>query len=177
MTFAYQFEPADWTAFSLHYLKNSPTHRRQRLRARFWFLATFLALALILFFETEKDRGFVVCLSVIGVVGFFAYPKVYDDTVMKRMGKYVDDPDNAKLWGRQTVTLSAEGIRLARATAESRLAWSNVVRLAEAPDHLFIYIAAAEAIVVPRRSLEGASFEDVRGQLRQYMGNATPSTG
>jgi len=43
MTFTYQFEPADWIAFSLHYLRNSRTHHRQRLRARFWFLAAFLA--------------------------------------------------------------------------------------------------------------------------------------
>jgi hypothetical protein len=177
MTFTYQFEPADWIAFSLHYLRNSRTHHRQRLRARFWFLAAFLALSLILFFETEKDRGLVINFSVVGVVGFFAYPKVYDDAVMKRMRKYGDDPDNAKWWGRQTVTFSAEGIRICRSTAESRLAWSNVVRLAETPDHLFVYISAAEAIVVPRRSLEGASFEDVRRQLQQYVTSTTSATG
>ena len=177
MTFTYQFEPADWIAFNVHYLKNSRVHQRQRFWACFGVVVGFLALGLVVLLAREKDVGLAISLSVIGVVMFFAYPKVYDDSILKRIKKTVDDPDNAKTFGRETVTLTPEGFHTSRPGAEATIAWDNVLKLAETPDHIFLYLSAVNAIVIPRRSLEGASFEAAKRQLQQYMGMAAPAPG
>lgn len=176
MTFAYQFEAADWIAFNVHYLKNSRVCRRQRFRARMGFLFALLTFSLVLVFTAEKGVGFAICLSVVGIVGFLAYPSVHDDSAMKRIRKLADEPDNTKVFGTVMMTLSPEGLRASRPGAETTLAWSRILKLVETTDHIFLYVSALDAIIIPRRSIEGASFEDVRTRLREYTGN-TASAG
>jgi len=129
-----------------------------------------LLSGVIVFLAGEKDVGFAVTGCVIAAVVFFAYPKVYDDSTLKGIKKTVGDPDNMKVFGRQSVTLSSEGIHVSGTEAETRLAWDHIVKLAETPDYLFLYTSAVAAIIIPRRSLQGASFEEVRIQLRAYTG-------
>jgi hypothetical protein len=173
MTFTFSFEPADWIDFNAHHLKNSRIHRRQRFWARMGFLSAFLVLSLVLVLTEEKGLGFAVCFSVVGVVGFLAYPSVYDDSVMKRIRRLADDPDNMKVFGTVSMTLSPEGLRVSRPGEETALAWSRVLRLVETADHVFLYVSALDAIIIPRRSLEGVSFDGVNSKLREYVGKAT----
>jgi hypothetical protein len=168
VTFTYQLEAADCIAFNLHYMKNSRVYRRDRFRAGLGGLVAFLVFGLALFFARGWDLELAIAFSVIGVVMFFAFPKVYDDSNLKSLKRTLNDPDNAKAFARQTVTLAPEGFYTSRPGAEATTAWDNILKLAETPDHLFLYLSAAYAIIIPRRSLEGASFEDVRDQIRRY---------
>jgi len=170
MTFTYQLEAADWIAFNVHCLKNSRVHRRQRFWTCLGVPSAILVLGLIGSLVIQKDSGFAIASCVICVVVFFAYPKVYDDSILKRLKRIMDDPENTKAFGRQTVTLSPDGYHSSRPGAEATIAWDHVVRLAETSDHVFLYLSAIDAIVIPRRSVEGASFEDVKARLCEYVG-------
>lgn len=142
MTFTYQFEKADWIAFSIYHLKNSRVHQRERFWVRVGVSIGLLLFGLIVFLVGEKDVGYVIGSCVAAVIVFFAYPRVYDDSTLKRIRKTVGDPDNTKMFGTQSVTLSLEGIHMSQTGAEANIAWDNTIKLAETSDYLFLYTSA-----------------------------------
>lgn len=178
MTFAYQFEKPDWTAFCLYHVEDSRAYRKQRFWSRFLLIPVALLFVLRGFLDQERDFAFGLTFFVVALVWFFAWPKVSDTSNMNRIKKTVEDPENTRVFGKRTMTLTPEGIHVSRPGAESTIAWDNVVKVVESQDHIFVYMSTIEAIVIPRLSLEGASFEDVKNQIQRHhagSGAAAPT--
>ena len=175
MTFSYDFNKADWMAFSEYYLRHSALHRRWRFWSRFGFVPVAILFLLGGFLDPQKDLGWVISFGIVGVVFFFAYPRVYDHQALTRVRKDIENPENAKAIGRQTMTLLPECIRVCGPGAESTVSWDRIVKVVGTEDHLFVHLSAAAAIVIPRLSLQGASFEEVKARFEQQVGETTPA--
>lgn len=168
MTFECEFSPEDWLAFGIYDREHSRLCRRQRFWLRFTFMpiaAVFIGDALL---NRERDPGLAVMFLIVAIAWFFVYPAVYDDSILKKMKKVVEDPRNTKLFGKRTTTLTPEHVYQQWPGGESTVMWDNVIEVAGTKDHVFIYVSTVEAIVIPRMSLKGVSFEDLRIKCDEY---------
>jgi hypothetical protein len=168
MTFECEFSPEDWLAFGVYDREHSRLCRRQRFWLRFAFTpiaAVFIGDALL---YRQRDPGLAVLFLIVAVVWFFVYPAVYDDSIRKKMRKVVEDPRNTKLFGKQTTTLTPEHVHQGSPGGESTITWDNVIEVAGTKDYVFLYTSTVHAIVIPRLSLKGVSFEDVRIKCDEY---------
>jgi hypothetical protein len=168
MTFEHEFSPEDWLAFGVYDREHSRLCRRQRFWLRFAFLpiaAVFIGDALL---HRERDPGLAVLFLIVTVLWFVLYPMVYDDSIRKKMKKVVGDPRNTKVFGKCTTTLTPEHVYQRSPRGESTIPWDNVMEVAGTKDYVFLYISTVEAIVMPRMSLKGISFEGLRSKCDEY---------
>jgi hypothetical protein len=172
MTFEYEFSPVDWLAFSVYHRQHSPAHRRQRFWLRFAFMpvgAIFIVDALL---GRQTDPGLALTFVVVTIVWFFLYPKVYDNSATKGIRKTVEDPENARVFGRRTATLTPESLHLRWSGGESTILWDSVLKVAGSQDYIFVYSSTIAAVIIPRLSLQGISFEDLKANIEQYHSGA-----
>lgn len=172
MTFECEFGPEDWLAFGMYDREHSRVCRRQR----FWLRFAFMLIAAVLMGDAlvnrGRDSGLAIMFLIVAIVWFFVYPAVYDDSILKKMKKVVGDPRNTKLFGKRTTTLTPEHVYQRWSGGESTVVWTSVIEVAGTEDYVFIYISTVEAIVIPRLSLKGVSFEDLKTKLDEYYGAA-----
>jgi len=169
MIFSYQLEEADWMAFNAHHRQHSKGHGRYRWLARFAVLPIPLFLVILGMVRPPTDWGLVVVFAGVGVICFLFYPRVLDNAALRQAGRAAGDPANLHCLGQKTVTLSPEQMHVQAAGEESTIAWSNVVKVERTDDHIFVYLSTIEAIVIPRASLEDASFDEVWTKVNAYL--------
>lgn len=176
MEFSYQFDESTWLAFNEHNLRYSPIHRRTRFWSRFVIIPIALVFIVHDYFAKDEVVGLTITFSVIAVFWFFLYPKVYNNSVMKKVKKIVRDEKNRSRFEKQTFEITPEHIHWFSAGGESTVNWDKIVSVTETDDYIFIYISTVEAIIIPHKSLEGASFEDVKSKVNEYFGKRTANS-
>jgi hypothetical protein len=120
-----------------------------------------------------RDRAAEVAAMVALLAGFVIsllfFPEAWEHYYVKRFEILVNHPDNVNKFGKKTMTLTAEHIRVLESGAEMILAWDRVVRVARTDGHLFIYTSAVDGLAIQHASLEGASFDEVWTRLNECL--------
>ncbi len=169
VTFSYQLDEADWRTFSAHHRQHSQGHGQRRWLARFAVLSIPLFLMILGLVRPPMDWDLVAIFTAVGVIGFLFYPRILDSAAMRQAGRVASDPANVHCLGQKTVTLSPEGLQVRGVGVEASIAWTHVVKAERTGDHIFIYMSVAEALVVSRVSLEGATFDDLWIRVNEYL--------
>jgi hypothetical protein len=73
-------------------------------------------------------------------------------TTKKRILRMIDEGSNDSLFGPRTMTLSESGVEEISDMGESRSSWRSVEKIDETADHIYIYISAVNAYLVPIRA-------------------------
>jgi hypothetical protein len=166
MTFSYRLDKADYLAFHRYRIAGMYLRGGSRVWSLRGFALLTFALALI---EWYSGRPSAAAGLVMGGGATLLFPRAYWGLVVGRFRRIVNDPQNAHLLGRKTLTLTPEGLHIADAGEAGYLAWGNIVRAARTEDHIFLFFSTLQAVVIPRASLEGASFETVWTTTTTYL--------
>ena len=70
-------------------------------------------------------------------------------------------PDEMFL-GRHRLEFGADGIDDATASASGRMDWSNVSRVEETPEHLYVVLGTLQGVIIPKRGQDAGTLEAVR---------------
>ena len=169
MTFSCRFEKADWVAFYRHQHRRSWGFRKPRL----WLRCAVVLIAAVVVFIALRDplggAAQMVMISLVFLASLQAFPEAWEYCFVKRFERVVDHPDNARVVGSATMALTPERLHVQGDGAESTVAWAKVVRAERTEAHLFLYVSTIQAIVIPRASLEGASFDEVWTKVNEYL--------
>jgi hypothetical protein len=175
MTFSCRFEPADWIAFYRHYLRSSWRHRRPRWRTTIAFAAVVALLIVWAFRDQEPEVAMVIGI-IAGLLGStLFFPQTWEHCLVNRFEATVAHPDNARKFGRQTMTITPEHLHVSEPGIETVTTWDRLIRVDRTQDHIFVYAAAVEAHIIPRASLEGPSFDEVWTKINQYLAASRPT--
>lgn len=166
MTFSYRLDKADYLAFHRYRIAGMYLRGGSRVWSLRGFALLTFALALV---EWHSGRPSAAAGLVMGGGATLLFPRVYWGLVVGRFRRIVNDPQNAHLLGHKTLTLTPEGLHIADAGGEGYLGWRNIVRAARTEDHIFLFFSIAQAVVIPRASLEGVSFEAVWTTAITYL--------
>jgi len=172
MELEYRVEEGDLLAFLDHHMQHSDAARTIRRRQTYGYAVLFAVFGLVFWFfgETALAGAFLV----LGPVWVAWWPVRARQIYRKQaLAMYREGP-NPLFEGPHVLTLDDAGLVATTPRAEARFALTNVQRVVETPDYLFVYLGAMQAFIVPRRRVSKGDVTAFAAQLQRLAG-AKPS--
>jgi len=120
----------------------------------FWLSATF---------GIGYEIGAIASILVIGIVIAITL-KGYNSLLLPER----HDPES-KLWGSQDFTFSGDGVHIETAYSRTSLGWNAFVKARDTSEHIFLFVDARMAHIVPKRALSLEALEKLLRALRSHM--------
>ena len=162
MTIEFEITKEDLSASSFYHNRHSPTARRQYLRG--WLVPPLIWLLFFIVICHLADQGrgkllqtFIDLFPLFCFVPLYLlyYPWAYRRKVRKIIAVMVGEGHNRGLLGHHRVTISEEGISDSNEFGQTSRVWRGVEKVVVADEHVYVYINALAAIIVPRRAFAG----------------------
>lgn len=115
------------------------------------------ALAIVIFLIAGADLMLLLCeivfLLAASVIGYFCYPNIVRKNIRKQIGKL---RQQGKLPYAEEAEIEFGDNEIIENTPTSTkcIAYRDVLSVQEAEEHIYVYIGAVEAIILPRCCLE-----------------------
>ena len=85
-------------------------------------------------------------------------------------------PEEARRWlaeapgvlGHHKLSVGSSGFKVAGDHSSSEMRWSMIAKVQCTESHLFAFTGPMNAVIIPRQSLQGASFEEVRSAFLRH---------
>jgi len=171
----------DYADFSAYVYKR-PELRRRRYRSHLRFavlmivvLFAYLAwqtwggnrpnwgLMLPVYFE-----GLAVGLGILALLAL-AYEFVLPGLVRMNTRRMLAKRPDGLFLGRHQLVFGPAGIDDTVAGASGQLAWGDVRRVEETPQHLYVILGTLQGVIIPKRGQDAATLDAVRAQLREHV--------
>lgn len=176
MTFEYHTTVDDVIAFNLYHFQHSPAARRQIQIARAAISAGTGVITLILCAAITRGTLLPLVLALgiaAGAFLFAIYPGIVRATLRKNIRNMLREGRNQTMVGPQRQTFTPEQITSSSSVGSATLSWATVERIAKTDTHIFVYLSAISAIMLPRRIFPSdAAYQECDTTLRQYQQEA-----
>ena len=149
MTIEFRLGEEDLLAFSEYHLDHSPSSREARRRQTYGYAVLLAVFGLVFMFFGEA--ALAIAFLVLGPLWIAYWPWRLKQIQREQLLRVVPGGQNPALEGLVSLGLDDEGLTCANATSQSRMSFAAVHGVTDTPDHLFIYLGAVQAIVIPRR--------------------------
>jgi hypothetical protein len=150
----------DQVAFNLHYLLHTPSGRRLHQARRTVPALTLPLLGLLVAWLMQTPIPAVLALMT-AATWWWSWPAVMRSSVRRNVQSLLQSSRNLLFWGDQWVAVTPREVRRRTAWCYVSVLWAAVERLDVTDQHVFIFIAANAAFVVPLRD-----FPDAAAQLQ-----------
>lgn len=171
----------DYAEFAA-YVYRRPELRRRRYRSHLRFAVLMIvALLAYLIWQTWDGNGpdwgrilpvyfegLAVGLGILALLALayeFALPPLVRMNTRRMLKKQPDD----LFLGQHRLDFGPEGISDTTATASGRMDWSDIRRVEETPQHLYVILGTLQGVIIPKRGQDAATLEAVRAQLRAHV--------
>lgn len=171
----------DYADFAAYVYKR-PELRRRRYRSHLRFgVLMIVALLAYLIWQTWDGKGpnwgallpvyfqgLAVGLGILALLAL-AYEYVLPGLVrMNTRRMLAKQPDTLYL-GRHELDFGPHGVTDTTATASGHMAWSDVRRVEETPEHLYVILGTLQGVIIPKRGQDAATLRAVRAQMRAHV--------
>jgi hypothetical protein len=159
----YEVVPQDLIQFMLFHHKNSPTTRSQLFRAMVYMSIAFFIAVLLMAWWAERQPAMwwgVAALAIFGMIRVALMPANHRRKLRSAIERMSREGRNLTLFGPRRVSMSPAFLSYASPYTQSLMRWVAVERVVSSPEAIYIYVSAASAHILPRRSF--ASDEDFR---------------
>jgi hypothetical protein len=160
----------DIVAFNNFHHDHSPTLRRQKyLVSVLLVIAAGIAILAVILKPSLARKSDVWLWIPVLLIGAAVYPAIYRAWLSRVVRGMFSEGSLEPLLGRKEVSITPVEIVETGASRSTTVRWSCVQRIEQAPDVLYVYISATEAIVLPRRAFaDEAAFAAFHAAARQY---------
>ena len=154
MELEYELTLDDYVTFNKYHIRHSPSCRRSYR----WNLVVLIALGLLLivlygaFFGTPV--GTVLSCIIYVPLGWLLWRLSYRVTVARRLQRALREGENRDLAGTHVLVIHDEGITTTGQMGETKLKWAVVEKTVEDKEHVYIYVSAVSALVIPKRAFQ-----------------------
>ena len=167
---SYSLTENDVIAFNQYHITHSPLLKRRQLITR-----VVLPLVLVLlaaFYYSADNRLFMpIYLVSLGVLVAVGAPTLQRRASARLMRKMLKEGQNRGLFGARTVTLTPNGVEVLGEALDSRFKWSLIEKVVSSDTHIFIYVSAMNAFVIPKTAFandrEREHFLEMAMQFRE----------
>ncbi|MDH1522242.1 YcxB family protein [Achromobacter mucicolens] len=171
----------DYADFAAYVYKR-PELRRRRYRSHLRFgVLMIVALLAYLIWQTWDGKGpnwgallpvyfqgLAVGLGILALLAL-AYEYLLPGLVkMNTRRMLAKQPDTLYL-GRHELDFGPDGVTDTTATASGHMAWSDVRRVEETPEHLYVILGTLQGVIIPKRGQDAATLQAVRTQMRAHV--------
>jgi len=171
----------DYADFAAYVYKR-PELRRRRYRSHLRFgVLMIVALLAYLIWQTWDGKGpnwgailpvyfqgLAVGLGILALLAL-AYEYVLPGLVrMNTRRMLAKQPDTLYL-GRHELDFGPDGVTDSTASASGHMAWMDVRRVEETPEHLYVILGTLQGVIIPKRGQDAATLQAVRAQMRAHV--------
>ena len=176
-----QMTADDYADFAVYVYKR-PELRRRRYRSHLRFAVLMIvALLAYLIWQTWDGKGpnwaqilpayfegLAVGLGILALLAL-AYEFVLPSLVRMNTRRMLKRQPDELFLGRHQLDFGPEGITDTTATASGRMDWSDVRRVEETPEHLYVILGTLQGVITPKRGQDAATLDRVRSELRAHV--------
>ncbi len=171
----------DYADFAAYVYKR-PELRRRRYRSHLRFgVLMIVALLAYLIWQTWDGKGpnwgailpvyfqgLAVGLGILALLAL-AYEYVLPGLVrMNTRRMLAKQPDTLYL-GQHELDFGPDGVTDSTASASGHMAWTDVRRVEETPEHLYVILGTLQGVIIPKRGQDPATLQAVRAQMRAHV--------
>src|SRR5882724_9769508 len=171
MKLSYDFDLDDWTAFQRYHYSKSPTYRRMRNITRILFPVAALLFITSRFLSRGFDPLYFGIFAVFAVAWFVLYPRWFDRKVIRRSNQFLREGKTDSMFGRREIELLPDRVHIISPSGETTYRSSAITKIAETPDALLLYVSSIQALILPRRKLSEAEFQQATTFVQQHYAN------
>ena len=154
----------DMIEFNLFHVDNSPSLRRQIFLTRVVLSLLVFLTVLLISYNFFHDRPLTSSDYIGGVLGgvflFVLYPYINRYSYVRRLKKLYSEGDNKAILGKHKINVSKDDLMAVTPAGESKIKWSSINKIMKNEKFIFLYISAASAIMIPRKSFADRQMED-----------------
>ena len=168
MEIEYQFGEADLLAFSEYHVAHSTPNREVRRRQTYGYavLLAVFGLILLLFGGTALAIAFLL----LGPPWIVYWPWRVKQVQRRQLLARYREAKNPALDVPVVLSVDEEGLTCVSSTSRSRMSFAAVQRVADTPDHVFVYLGPEQAFIVPRRRVSRGDVDIFVQELRNRTG-------
>lgn len=157
MKIDYQLTKQDYIDFNIFHMNHSKTIKKTLFIHRYIVSLVFLALPFVLSGVSYIPIVFWLVPSVVVyILWVIFYPKYFIGIVKRRLSKMLDEGKNTIPLGRQNISITDDGITEITDHSEAKHGWNVVEDIFETKEHIFVYISAVTAHIIPVRAFKSA---------------------
>ena len=168
MELEYQLEEEDLLAFSEYHLAHSPSNREVRRRQTYGYAVLFAVFGLI--FLVFGEAALAIAFLVLGPLWIAYWPWRVKQIQRKQLLARYREGKNPVLEGPVVLGIDEDGLTSVNSMSQSRTSFAAVQRVADTPDHFFVYLGAVQAMVIPRRRVSRGDADIFVQELRRRIG-------
>ena len=149
---AYEVTLDDIHAFNLHYARTAPHARRSRRSVRLALTLLLATLLCSLGVLSKAPLPFWL-LGTLILAGWWAvFPSRVEQMTRRHTERMYAEGQNAGVLGPHRLTLDPEWLCERTDVREVRTHWRAVEQVVEDAQHLYLYVTAFSAVIVPKRA-------------------------
>ncbi len=168
MEIKYDFKEEDYVEFNIHHMKSFKTGKRMTTMLRWIGPILFLMSGLVM--GSKEFLGFNISFFLyitLALLWYFLYPKIFMNSVRKRVKKLLKEGKNKGLLGQRTIKFDDQGYTSISSVTEAKTIWSAVERVDQEDNYIYIFESAVSAVVIPLRELSETEVCDVKKILKE----------
>ncbi|CAI8831362.1 YcxB family protein [Methylocaldum szegediense] len=160
----YEVREQDLVAFNEHQLRNSASWQKTLRRHQAIFPGIIVLISLFLWFYYQ-DTLAAIYAGVTGVLwGIFA-PLYFKGSLRRQLRKMYSDEDRANVLGTYTLRAEPHVLVEVHKNGESRVKWSEVLRVETTKKHAFLFVDLDTALIIPKATVK-------KGDLQAFIKEA-----
>ncbi len=154
-TVEFDFKPEDYEAFNAFLWVINPAlarHTRRRQIAMFSIAGVFLLVGLALY--QQSGTAHIAPFAAAAAMGFlaFRYPRRIQRSGLKLGNKMLEEGQNRDVFSLKRLTIDEQWVTQEDESSRSAQRWWAVEGVHKTDTHLFVFLSAATAFVIPARA-------------------------
>ena len=159
MNLEYEMTRQDYIDFNIYHMTHSTTMKRSLLIQRFIFPIIFLICPLLLTKITTIPLWYWTSIFIITSILWIAfYPKILKRLIEKKVSQMLEEGKTTGIVGIHNLSVSEDGI--IDKTEFSETKYDLIEKIVESETHIFIYVSAVMAYIIPIRVFAIADEKD-----------------
>jgi len=160
----YEVREQDLVAFNEHQLRDSASWQKTLRRHQAIFPGIMALIALFLWFYYQ-DTLSAIYVGVIAALWGILTPLYFKGSLRRQLRKMYSDEEKACILGTYTLRAEPHVLVEVNQKGESRVKWSDVLRVETTKKYAFLFVGIDTALIIPRATVK-------KGDLHEFIKEA-----
>lgn len=155
MKIEYDLTKEDFIEFNMYRILNSDKVRSSLFKQRYFISLDFLAVVFILSLIAGAPwKLFLPILILIYLLWVTYYPRSFNNKAKRNIEKMIDERNDNSVFGKYTLTIDTEGIVEDSKSKKIKTKWSQVGKIIETDQYIFIKASDTDTFIIPKSAFE-----------------------
>jgi hypothetical protein len=170
MKIEYDLFKKDFIEFNMYRILNSDKIKSSLFKQRYTISLDVLVVIFILALIAGAPwKLFLSIVILIYILWITYYPKYFNNKAKRNIEKMIDERNDTSVFGKYTITVDEEGIVELSKSKKTKAHWSQVEKVIEVVDYIFIKTTENDTFIIPKSIFENIHLRnEFMSTIKQY---------